>query len=120
MAGAEFDVALTWMSCFPNSFARLWDRARTANFPEANALVVTFPRMLAVAPVNTSVPFAPVDGAGSFFWNARIAARAKANEPSMFTLFDSRTSSGVTWRKGFHTAWPALKIAAVIAYSGDG
>lgn len=54
------------------------------DFPAANALVNTFPRTLAVAPVNNGVPLHPC-ASSPFYVNARIALRAKAKPALMCT-----------------------------------
>ena len=98
---------LTWMFSFPNSFARLWLSALRPNLPAANALVVTFPRMAAVAPVKRSVPLLP-RSSSSFCLNARMAPRENAKAAVTLVCRDSLTSLSVTSRNDFQTPVPAL------------
>ena len=106
----------TWMSCFPNSLDKLWDKALKPNFPAANALVVTLPLKLAVAPVKIKVPRAPFARSISLSMNVLIAFREKENAASMLICKDSLTSSGVISRKGFQMPWPVFHMATVMTY----
>jgi len=114
---------LTWATCifsFPNSFAKLCERALTPNLPAAKALVTTLPLVAAVAPVNISVPLFPVGSSSSLSLNARIAPRENAKAAATFVCRQSWTSWGVVSRKGFQTPYPTLNTAARITYSGLG
>lgn len=110
----------TWIFSFPNSLAKLWERALTPNLPAAKALVSTFPLMLAVAPVKRSVPLLPLGSSISFSLNAWIAPRAKEKAPATLVCREVWISSGVSSRKGFHTKPAVLKSATRITYSGFG
>lgn len=110
----------TWMFSFPNSFDKLWDSARIPNLPAANALVTTFPLVLAVAPVKIKAPFFPLGCSMSLSLKARVAPRAKENADTTFVCKDSSTSWGVISKNFFHTPNPALKTATRMTYSGFG
>ncbi len=101
---------LTWMFSFPNSFARLWLSALRPNLPAANALVVTFPRIAAVAPVKSSVPLLP-RSSSSFCLNARTAPRENAKAAVTLVWRDVSMSLSVTSRKGLKTPVPAFQSA---------
>ena len=99
------------MLSLPNSLFKLCDNDLSPNFPTENALVVVFPLVDAVAPVNNSTPLLPCSFK-SFFLNAVIARREKMNGARTFALRDASNSSSVTERKGFHTPYPAFHRAA--------
>ncbi|KAF8474572.1 hypothetical protein JB92DRAFT_3284361, partial [Gautieria morchelliformis] len=53
-----------WISCFPNTLLKLWDRARIPNLPAASRKSSS---SLSVAPVKRSVPRFPADGCSNPF-----------------------------------------------------
>jgi hypothetical protein len=88
--------------------------------------VTTLPLMLAVAPVNSSVPrfprppsFPPFKSI-SFSLNRSTASRENANAAPMLVSSAAVMSSGVMERKGLKTACPALKSAARMEKEGEG
>jgi len=90
------------MFSFPNSLAKLCDKARLPNLPAANALVVLIPRIDAVAPVKINDPLAPFSPI-SFFKKVVIASRENAKAALMLTSTLCSISSSVVSKKDFHT-----------------
>lgn len=106
------------MFFLPNSLAKLWESALIPNLPIANALVVVLPLIEAVAPVKMRVPrfleppFPPSLGCSkSFFENSSRTSLEKAKAARALVSNDSRTSSSVISRNGFHVPYPALNNA---------
>lgn len=107
----------TWIFCFPNSFAKLWLNALCANLPAENALLVTFPLRLAVAPVKINVPLLPSSSI-AFSWNAKIAWRENAKGALMLVSSTALRSSSVTSRKALTIPATAFQTATRISALG--
>ena len=107
----------TWIFSFPNSFAKLWLKARTPCFPAAKALVSGPPLKLAVAPVKIKVPLFPLDCSISLSLNAKMVAREKEKAAATPVCNTAWTSLGVMSRNFLKTGSPTLYNAARIVNS---
>ena len=107
----------TWIFSFPNSFAKLWLKARTPCFPTEKALVSGPPLKLAVAPVKIKVPLFPLDCSISLSLNAKMVAREKEKAAATPVCNTAWTSLGVMSRNFLKTGSPTLYTAARIVNS---